>query len=125
MPAPFVSKRAPIYRDVPDEKWNDWRWQLSNRLNSVEDIEKILPLSESERKALQTQGLFRVDVTPYFISLIDPEDPEDPEEPLSPLIPELPDVPLVPEIPSSTSVTTTISFVEKLELSIIVLPVKV
>ncbi|MCG2788098.1 MAG: lysine 2,3-aminomutase [Anaerolineae bacterium] len=78
MPEQFVSKRAPIYKDVPDEKWNDWRWQLSNRLNSVEDIEKILPLSESERKALQTQGIFRVDVTPYFISLIDPEDLEDP-----------------------------------------------
>ncbi len=78
MPEQFVSKRAPIYKDVPDEKWNDWRWQLSNRLNSVEDIEKILPLSESERKALQTQGIFRVDVTPYFISLIDPQDLEDP-----------------------------------------------
>ncbi|PKN93280.1 MAG: lysine 2,3-aminomutase [Chloroflexi bacterium HGW-Chloroflexi-6] len=78
MPEKFVSKRAPIYKDVPDEKWNDWRWQLSNRLNSVEDIEKILPLSDSERKALQTQGIFRVDVTPYFISLIDPNDLEDP-----------------------------------------------
>jgi lysine 2,3-aminomutase len=78
MPEPFVSKRAPLYKDVPDEKWNDWRWQLSNRLNSVEDIEKILPLTHSERKALQTSGLFRVDITPYFISLIDPTDPEDP-----------------------------------------------
>ena len=78
MPEPFVSKRAPLYKDVPDEKWNDWRWQLSNRLNSVEDIEKILPLSASERTALQTSGLFRVDITPYFISLIDPTDPEDP-----------------------------------------------
>jgi lysine 2,3-aminomutase len=78
MPTPFVSKRAPIYADVPDEKWNDWRWQLSHRLNTVEEIEKILPLNESERKALQTSGLFRVDITPYFISLIDPNDPDDP-----------------------------------------------
>jgi lysine 2,3-aminomutase len=78
MPEPFVSKRAPLYKDVPDEKWNDWRWQLSNRLNSVEDMEQIMPLSESERKALQTSGLFRVDITPYFISLIDPTDFEDP-----------------------------------------------
>ena len=78
MPEQFISKRAPIYKDVPDEKWNDWRWQLSNRLNSLEDIEKVLPLSDSERKALQTQGIFRVDVTPYFISLIDPNDPDDP-----------------------------------------------
>jgi lysine 2,3-aminomutase len=78
MPESFVSKRAPIYKDIPNEKWNDWRWQLSNRLNSVDDIEKILSISPSERKALQTSGLFRVDITPYFISLIDPSDPEDP-----------------------------------------------
>ncbi len=77
-PNPFISKRAPIYADVPDEKWNDWRWQLSNRLNSVEDFEKILNLTDSERKALSTQGLFRVDITPYFASLMDPDDLEDP-----------------------------------------------
>jgi len=75
---PFSSKRAPFYRDVPDEKWNDWRWQLSNRLNSVEDFEKVLSLSASEKKALSASNLFRVDITPYFVSLINPEDPRDP-----------------------------------------------
>jgi lysine 2,3-aminomutase len=78
MPSPILSKRAPVYADVPDEKWNDWRWQLSHRLNTVEEIEKVVPLDESERKALQSSGLFRVDITPYFISLIDPNDPNDP-----------------------------------------------
>ncbi len=78
MPSPIISKRAPVYADVPDEKWNDWRWQLSHRLNTAEDIEKVISLTDSERKALQSSGLFRVDVTPYFISLIDPDDPNDP-----------------------------------------------
>jgi len=73
-----ANKRAPIYRDIPDEKWNDWRWQLSHRLNSAEDFEQVLRLTDSERKALNTQGLFRVDITPYFVSLINPDDPEDP-----------------------------------------------
>ncbi len=77
-PAPFSSKRAPIYVDIPDEKWNNWRWQLSHRLNTVEDFEQVIHLTDSERKALSTQGLFRVDVTPYFVSLIDPNDPNDP-----------------------------------------------
>ena len=77
-PAPFTSKRAPFFKDVPDEKWNDWRWQLTNRLNTVEEIEQVLSLSDSEKKALSSHGLFRVDVTPYFISLIDPDDPDDP-----------------------------------------------
>ncbi len=74
----FPSKRAPFFADIPDEKWNNWRWQLSNRLNTVEEFEKVLPLTESERQALSTPGLFRVDITPYFISLIDPDDPDDP-----------------------------------------------
>ncbi len=74
----FPSKRAAIYDNIPDDKWNDWRWQLSHRLNSVEDFEPIISLTESERKALNTQGLFRVDITPYFASLMNPDDPEDP-----------------------------------------------
>jgi len=76
---PFVSnKRASIYADIPDEKWMSWRWQLSNRINTVEEFEKVLPLTESEHKALSTPNLFRVDITPYYISLIDPDDPNDP-----------------------------------------------
>lgn len=74
----FPSKRAPYYADVSDEQWNNWRWQLSNRLNTVEDFEHILELSDSEKEALSAPGLFRVDVTPYFVSLIDPNDPDDP-----------------------------------------------
>jgi lysine 2,3-aminomutase len=77
-PAPFTSKRAPAFADVPTEQWNDWHWQLSHRLNTVEEFEQVLRLTESERKALSTPGLFRVDVTPYFISRIDPDDPDDP-----------------------------------------------
>ena len=75
---PFPSRRAPVYADVPDEQWSNWRWQLSNRINTVEEFEKVLPLTESERKALSAANLFRVDITPYFISLIDPDDPDDP-----------------------------------------------
>ena len=78
MKTEFTSRRAPIYADVPDEKWNNWRWQLSHRLNTVEEIEKVLTLTDSERKALSAQDLFRVDITPYYISLIDPNDPNDP-----------------------------------------------
>ncbi len=48
----FPSKRAPVFADVPTEKWNDWRWQLSHRLNTVEEIEKIIPLTDSEKTAL-------------------------------------------------------------------------
>ncbi len=75
---PFTYKRAPAYADVPEEQWCNWRWQLSNRINTLEEFERVIPLTESERKALSSANLFRVDITPYFISLINPDDPNDP-----------------------------------------------
>ncbi|MEW6569286.1 MAG: lysine 2,3-aminomutase [Chloroflexota bacterium] len=74
----FTSRRAPVYADIPDEQWHSWRWQLSHRLNSVEEFERLFPLTESEKRALSAPNLFRVDITPYFASLIDPNDPNDP-----------------------------------------------
>ncbi|MEK7729737.1 MAG: lysine 2,3-aminomutase, partial [candidate division KSB1 bacterium] len=65
--------RPAHYANIPDEKWDDWRWQLSNRLNSVAELEKIVNLTESEKRALSAKNLFRVDVTPFFASLIDPD----------------------------------------------------
>ena len=75
---PAVSRRAPIWEDVPDEKWNDWRWQLSHRVNDLEEIAQVLNLTDDEREGLSAKDKFRVDITPYFISLIDPDDPNDP-----------------------------------------------
>ena len=76
--SPFPSQRAPIFQNIPDDQWNDWRWQLRNRLNSIEDFERLFPLTPSEREALTQQKLFRVDITPYFASLIQPDQPDDP-----------------------------------------------
>ena len=75
---PARSRRAPKWADVPDEKWDDWRWQLSNRVNDLDEIAEILELTEDERDGLSAPDKFRVDITPYFISLIDPTDPTDP-----------------------------------------------
>ncbi len=75
---PAVSRRAPRWEDVPDAKWNDWRWQLSNRVNDLADFEEILELTDDEREGLSAPDKFRVDVTPYFLSLVDPADPNDP-----------------------------------------------
>ena len=60
---------------MPDEKWNEWRWQLSNRLNSLEDLAPVFELTDEERDGLSAPDKFRVDVTPYFATLIDPNDP--------------------------------------------------
>jgi lysine 2,3-aminomutase len=73
-PAP----RRAVWASVPEEKWTDWKWQLTHRLNSVEELSQVIRLTEAEKRALSASHLFRVDITPYFASLIDPDDPYDP-----------------------------------------------
>jgi lysine 2,3-aminomutase len=70
-------RRAPLWRAVPDEQWHDWRWQLSHRLNSLEELGQIVNLTPDEVAGCRNHH-FRVDITPYFASLIDPDDPNCP-----------------------------------------------
>ncbi|CAM3243888.1 KamA family radical SAM protein [Deinococcus saxicola] len=67
--------RAPKWADVPDEKWFDWKWQLKNRINSVSELEEVIRLTESEHAGASAEGIFRLDITPYFASLMDADDP--------------------------------------------------
>jgi lysine 2,3-aminomutase len=60
-------------------QWNDWRWQLRNRIRTAEALERILPLTPGERAALRSGGPpLPLAVTPYYLSLVDPNDPDDP-----------------------------------------------
>jgi lysine 2,3-aminomutase len=70
--------RPALWADVPDEQWDDWRWQLTHRLNSAEDLARIVHLTDEELAGLNAPNKFRVDITPYFASLIDPDDPDCP-----------------------------------------------
>jgi lysine 2,3-aminomutase len=65
----------PPWHETPLEQWQDWRWQLSHRLNTVEDFAQVIRLTPDEIEGLSAPGHFRVDVTPYFASLMDPDDP--------------------------------------------------
>jgi lysine 2,3-aminomutase len=64
-----------VWGHVSDEQWRDWRWQLSNRLNSLEELAQVINLTDEEREGLSAPDKFRVDVTPYFATLMDPQDP--------------------------------------------------
>lgn len=67
------------WREVPDSDWNDWHWQLANRITGLEELRGIINLTPEEtqgvRRCLKT---LRMAITPYYASLMDPEDPECP-----------------------------------------------
>lgn len=79
-PQEFVAaptRRPSLWADVSDEQWNSWRWQLANRVSSVEELEQIITLTDEEIEGLAADGKFRVEITPYFASLIE-DDPNGP-----------------------------------------------
>ncbi len=64
---------------VPASDWNDWHWQLRNRITSLEQLESLVRLSKEERAGcLFAPGKLSLAVTPHFFNLIDPEDPDCP-----------------------------------------------
>jgi len=71
--------RRAFYRDVPDKDWNDWRWQSRHRVRKLDQIERMLVLSDDERDALvKGESMLPVGITPYYMSLLDREDPMQP-----------------------------------------------
>ena len=73
------SRRYELFPNVTDEQWNDWKWQVKNRIETLEDLKKYVSLTPEEeegvKKTLQT---LRMAITPYYVSLIDPNNPECP-----------------------------------------------
>ncbi len=64
---------------VSDAEWNDWRWQLRNRITTLEQLERLLALTNEERLGVQLAGHhLALAITPYFFNLIDRSDPDCP-----------------------------------------------
>lgn len=60
-------------------EWRDWKWQLRNRIRTVEALEQWIVLTDDERMAIEkTKAYFRWQITPYYASLMDPTDPNCP-----------------------------------------------
>ena len=68
--------RRKYFPDATSKQWNDWHWQVANRIRTVERLQNILVLSPDERQALEkNETKLPVGVTPYYLSLIPPDDP--------------------------------------------------
>lgn len=73
------SFRKRFYSDVSREEWDDWRWQISNRIQDIDTLEFVLRLSEEESDALNgCKGGLPFSITPYYASLLDQNDPTQP-----------------------------------------------
>ncbi len=65
--------------DIPAADWNDWRWQLKNRIANLADLETRMELTPAERAGVLLSGQkLSLGITPHFFSLIDKNDPKCP-----------------------------------------------
>ncbi len=72
-------KEIPLWKDVTPEEWGDWKWQVKNRITDVDTLKQVINLTpEEEEGAKECTKVFRMAVTPYYASLMDPDDPNCP-----------------------------------------------
>lgn len=72
-------KKHIIYKDVSSDLWNDWHWQMQNRISNIKDLQRMVKIPESRLREIEkAANKFPISITPYYASLIDFNDPQCP-----------------------------------------------
>lgn len=72
-------ERIRSFLGATDRDWQNWRWHLKHRVTTTELLKRYLPLSPQQVAEIDRTGeLYRWAVSPYYLSLIDPDNPDDP-----------------------------------------------
>lgn len=75
----YLERRYQYFKDVSDDDWNDWKWQTSNRIKNAVQLRKYMTLTTEEEHTIeQVLGSLRMAITPYYLTLIDPNNPNCP-----------------------------------------------
>jgi len=74
-----LKNRTRFFGHVSDENWNDWKWHFRNRISSVDELIRHIPLSAKDQEQIRlVTTKYPLSVTPYYFSLIDWSNPDDP-----------------------------------------------
>ncbi|MEA4846101.1 MAG: lysine 2,3-aminomutase [Clostridiaceae bacterium] len=72
-------KDIPLWKDISPEQWNDWKWQVSNRITTADQLKQVIELTpEEEAGVKECLKTLRGAITPYYTLLMDPKDPDCP-----------------------------------------------
>ncbi len=67
------------YFNATQDDWDDWHWQMRNRITDVDTLSAIFPIPEDRKAEIaKTGNIFRWAVSPYYLSLMDFNNPKDP-----------------------------------------------
>ncbi|MCB1176130.1 MAG: KamA family radical SAM protein [Leptospiraceae bacterium] len=67
------------FKEENSNSWTNWKWQIQNRIKTLEELQKFLPVTEEEKENFHKAGeFFQFAVTPYYLSLVDENNYNDP-----------------------------------------------
>lgn len=68
-----------LWKDVSEDEWNDWLWQLTHTIRTLDELKKVVPLTPEEEEGVRSaNSTIPLNITPYYAMLMDPNDPNEP-----------------------------------------------
>ena len=72
-------KQTNLWENVALEDWEDWHWQIKNRIRNKEILSQVIDLTQEEEDGIKrSHGRLAMAITPYWSTLIDSENPQCP-----------------------------------------------
>jgi lysine 2,3-aminomutase len=72
-------KEISLWKNVTKNQWDDWKWQVQNRITTVDQLKEVVNLTPDEEAGVhESLKILRMAISPYFAMLMDPDDPHDP-----------------------------------------------
>ncbi len=69
-------KDVELFKNVTQEQWDSWHWQVANRITDVDTLKKVAKLTQEEEDGIhETLKMLRMGITPYYALLMDESDP--------------------------------------------------
>lgn len=73
------TERPAPWAEIPEEVWEDWHWQIANRITTLGQLEQVIHLSDDEKEVVsRSLNQMRMAITPYYASLMAYDDPRCP-----------------------------------------------
>lgn len=74
-----MARFTKMFPNVEESQWNNWKWQVRNRIETLDELKKYIKLTPEEEKGVERSlSTLRMAITPYYLSLIDPENSDCP-----------------------------------------------
>jgi lysine 2,3-aminomutase len=78
-PGKNVSTGRRFFANISQTDWDDWKWHFRNRITTIDELARYIPLSSREEARLRlVTKKYPLSITPYYLSLIHPHDANDP-----------------------------------------------